>query len=197
MPHFAFGVAVKGRQFAVQPTPFAVAVARAIFKRDDFVIRRRAHLREDDFELRVIFALDPIFRRELRQLARIYAEQVRQLAVDIDGLFGSEVVNRNEFRRDVGDFVNQPLGFAQGHFVALAFNRVTHRALQQVAIDVALDQIILRAGLHGLNGDLIVIRGGQYDNRYVGNEAVNAGESFESVAVRQGEVEQDNINFGN
>ena len=52
--------------------------------------------------------------------------------------------------------------------VALALDRVLHRAQQQLAVELALDQVVLRAALHRVERELLVVVAGQHDDRHLG-----------------------------
>ncbi len=72
----------------------------------------------------------------------------------------------------------------------LPFDGVAHGALQILAGDVALDQVILHAVMDGLHGQHFVILAGEHDDRDIGRVFHEAAESFSAVAVGKVQVEQ-------
>ena len=75
----------------------------------------------------------------------------------------------------------------------LALDRVAHRPKQAVRVDPALDEVVLRALLQGLDGQRLVVEAGQDDQWDVGRGGVGAPHAFEALGVGQAEVEQDDV----
>jgi hypothetical protein len=76
------------------------------------------------------------------------------------------------------------------HLVALPLDGVLHRAQQQLALEPALHQVVLRAALHRRERDRLVVVAGQDDDRHARRVRVDPGEGLEAEAVREREVEQ-------
>ena len=79
--------------------------------------------------------------------------------------------------------------------VALALDRVLHRAQQQLAVDLAFDEVVLRAALHREERERLVVVAREHDDRHLGRMGIDLGEGLEPVAVRKREVEQDELGF--
>ncbi len=78
----------------------------------------------------------------------------------------------------------------------LALHRVGDRAREQPGLDLALDQVVLRALLHGADGELLVPPPGEHDDRYVERRGPQLVERIQAVRVGKGEVEQHAVVHG-
>ena len=76
------------------------------------------------------------------------------------------------------------------HLVALALDRVLHRAQQQLAVEAALDEVVLRPALHRGERERLVVVAGEHDDRHRGRVRVDLGEGLQAMAVGQRQVEQ-------
>ena len=77
-----------------------------------------------------------------------------------------------------------PRAFELGEH-AVPFDGVAHGAQEQVAVDLALDQVVLGAFLDGADGEALIVQAGQHDDRgTLGACALAAAERLEAVAVR-------------
>ena len=74
-----------------------------------------------------------------------------------------------------------------------AFDGVADRADQQMIVHLALDEVVLRAGLHGLDRALFVVVAREDDDRHIAHLGVHGEESLQPPAVGQAEVEQDYV----
>ena len=74
------------------------------------------------------------------------------------------VLEVNPIRQVIQQRVKEVPFVRQGFFGALAFQGVTHRAHQQPAVHLALDQIILRARVHRLDGQRFIVPPAQNNN---------------------------------
>jgi hypothetical protein len=79
---------------------------------------------------------------------------------------------------------------AQGHLRTLARDGIAEAAGQQFGIDVALDDVVLRAALQRLLGHRPVV-GRHHHDRHVRERLHHAVHGFEAGRVRQPEVEED------
>ena len=73
---------------------------------------------------------------------------------------------------------------------ALALHRVGDRAADRGAVDATLDQVVLRALLHGLDREQLVLKAAQDHDRHVGRGGPQLHQRLEAARVRQREVEQ-------
>ena len=76
---------------------------------------------------------------------------------------------------------------------ALALDRVAHRLGQRLGVDVVLVEVVLRAGLHGLQRDLLVVEAGEHDDRDLGRGGAQPAHAVDAGGVRQRQVEQDEV----
>jgi hypothetical protein len=75
--------------------------------------------------------------------------------------------------------------------VALALDGVMHRAQQQLAVEAALHQVVLRPAFHRGKGDLLVVDAREHDDRHRRRVRVHPRECFQSARIRQRQVKQD------
>jgi hypothetical protein len=73
----------------------------------------------------------------------------------------------------------------------LALDGIADRATEQVAVRVALDEIVLSALVHGLDGHPLVLLAAQDDDRNVGRAGSHGLQALESRGVGQRKVQQD------
>jgi hypothetical protein len=76
------------------------------------------------------------------------------------------------------------------HLVALALDRILHRAQQELAVQASLDQVVLRAAFHGRKRDRGVVVSGEHDDGHGGRMRVDLGEGLQAEAVGQRQIEQ-------
>ena len=74
--------------------------------------------------------------------------------------------------------------------VAFALDGILHRAQQQFPVDLALDEVILRAALDRGQCQRLVVGAGEDDDGDFGRMRVDLGERLEAQAVGQRQVEQ-------
>ncbi len=65
-----------------------------------------------------------------------------------------------------------------------------HRAQQQLAVEAALHQVVLRAALHRVQRHGLVVVAGQHDDRHGGRMRVHARERFQPEGIGQRQIEQ-------
>jgi hypothetical protein len=82
------------------------------------------------------------------------------------------------------------LAFPQGALGFLALHGVTHCPQQQVAVHLALDQVVLGTGLDRVQGHHFVIGAGEHDDGHLGGVGEHGAEGLDAQAVGQGQVEQ-------
>jgi hypothetical protein len=75
------------------------------------------------------------------------------------------------------------------HLVALALDRVVHRAQQQLAVEAAFDQVVLRAALYRRERERIVVVAGEHDDRHRRRVRIHFGEGVQAEAVGQRQVQ--------
>src|ERR1700694_3531754 len=73
---------------------------------------------------------------------------------------------------------------------ALSLNRMTHGAAQQRAVQTALDEVVLSAGLNGLERRGFVIAAGDDDDGEVGCGSREVSHGVDAVGVRQRQVQE-------
>ena len=73
---------------------------------------------------------------------------------------------------------------------APALDRVADRARQPLPVDLALDQVVLRAGGDGLDAAPLVVEPGEHEHRQVGAVGLEPVQRREPVRVGQVEVQQ-------
>ncbi len=72
-----------------------------------------------------------------------------------------------------------------GPMPPVAFDGVADRADQRLVVHLALDQVVLRPGLHGLHGALLVVVAREHDDRHVAGVGVHGEKGLQAVAVGQ------------
>ncbi len=85
------------------------------------------------------------------------------------------------------------LGLDAGAFGATAVDGVAHAAAQQVGFDLALDEVVLGAGGHGVGTRPRFGQAGEDDHGGVGGEGAHGGDCGCSRGVGQVQVEQDAV----
>ena len=75
----------------------------------------------------------------------------------------------------------------------LAFDAVADRAVQEVTVHLALDEVGVRALAQGVDRHLLVGEAGDHDHRDVRGDGTDLDQGREAVAVGQVQVEQDRI----
>src|ERR1700722_10208242 len=75
----------------------------------------------------------------------------------------------------------------------MAFDRMAKRPGERAVFDLAFDQIVLRAFLHGFCSHPLVVQAGQHDHRDVWGDSACPPYRIETMAIRQPHVQQDNI----
>ena len=78
-------------------------------------------------------------------------------------------------------------------FHDVALDRVTESAQQASRIDLSFDEVVLRSLLEGQARHLFVIETGQYDQRNARGRGACASYRFDTVRVRQPEIQEDDI----
>jgi hypothetical protein len=81
----------------------------------------------------------------------------------------------------------------QGLLHALALDRVAQGPHQAACIELALDEIVLRALVEGLHGERVVLGTGEHHQRGPGCRRVRATDRIDPTLVGQAEVEHDQI----
>ena len=79
------------------------------------------------------------------------------------------------------------------HLGALALDGVPDGAHEQVPIEFPLDQVILRALPDRAHGGLRVVPAGEHHDRDPGSGTANVCERFESPAVGEGQVQENEV----
>ncbi len=97
---------------------------------------------------------------------------------------------RNVRQKLVLEFQLLPAGDVECAQQRLPFHRIAHRPFQMLTGDVALDQVVLHALVHGLHREHFVVLAGKNYHRHVGSLLDDAPESFGAMAVRQIQIQQ-------
>ena len=86
-------------------------------------------------------------------------------------------------------------GLTQGQFPAgsVTFQRVLQRAHEHFAIDAALDQVVLRASAHGLDGERLIVQPGQHHDGQVRMRGEHRGQGGQPLGIRQAQIHQRHI----
>ena len=66
-----------------------------------------------------------------------------------------------------------------------AFDGIADGACQGMTLDLPLDQVILRAGMHGLNGKHLISQSRQYQDGEVRNRQAHPLDGVQVPAIRQ------------
>ena len=82
------------------------------------------------------------------------------------------------------------LQFDRGQFGALALDRIEQRTPKGLGFDVALDEVILRAGGHCGYSEVLVVQLGQHDDREAWIACADALQGVDPVGVGQVQVQQ-------
>ena len=78
-------------------------------------------------------------------------------------------------------------------FLIVALDGIADGAIQQAAVRLSLDQVVLGAGAKGVDAGLAVVQPGQHDDGHVRRQPARAGEGVQPAAVRQRQVQQDYV----
>ncbi len=84
------------------------------------------------------------------------------------------------------------IAFAQPHLGGVALDGVANDARNHPRANLRLDQVVLRAGLHGGHGEFVIAQPRQNHHRRAGCP-VHAVQGLQSLAVRQAQVEQHHV----
>ncbi len=95
-----------------------------------------------------------------------------------------------QFERGLGAF----LFIDQDLFVHLALNGIAQGSHECVRLDLALDEIVLRALSNGLNCLRLVVQAGQQHNGDAGRDCAHPSDRLQSFWIGQSQVQQDNVN---
>jgi len=76
------------------------------------------------------------------------------------------------------------------YLVVLALDRIVHRSHQELAVELALDEVVLGADLDRRQRHRLVVVAGEHDDRNLGRVRVDFGEGVQAMAIRQRQVEQ-------
>ena len=158
--------------------------------------RRHARMIETVLKCRnecghVIVIDDPVEALALQLLGRVAR----------DRLDGSAVVQRDAALVEQRDrFLTLIDECAEARFTlnetapqARAFACIAKRSAKQRRVGPALDQIVLRAGVHRRNRQPIIVARGEHDDRRVAGRMLQAAECLESGAIRQPQIEEDGV----
>ena len=66
---------------------------------------------------------------------------------------------------------------------ARALDRVVHGAADQPAVALGLEQVVLRAGLDGLQPDDLVLERGEHDDRHARRDLAQRADRLDTAAV--------------
>jgi hypothetical protein len=98
----------------------------------------------------------------------------------------------------IGDAVERGLGAflftEQGLFDHLALNGIAQGSHEFVRLDLAFDEIVLRALLDGLNCPRLIVQAGQQHNGGAGRDCARPSDRLQSFWIGQSQVQQDNVN---
>ncbi len=78
----------------------------------------------------------------------------------------------------------------QLHLGALALHRVSHRPEHELPGRAALDEVVLRALVHRLHGELLAAVSAEHDDRQVRSQLLDAHHGVQPVRVRQAQIQQ-------
>jgi len=76
---------------------------------------------------------------------------------------------------------------------AVPLDRVAHGARQQIVVELPFDEVILGPDLDGFQGQRLIIRAGQHDERHVGGFDAESRDGVQAPAVRQRQVDEGHI----
>ena len=74
-----------------------------------------------------------------------------------------------------------------------AFACIAKRSAKQRRVGRALDEIVLRAGVHRRNRQPIIVARSEHDDRRVAGCMLQATECLESGAIRQAQIQEDGV----
>ena len=77
------------------------------------------------------------------------------------------------------------LAFSSSAAACLALDGVTQRPSQQVALQRPLDQVILDALLHRLDGERLIVEAAEHDDGQLGHVGMHLAERLQAPAFRQ------------
>jgi hypothetical protein len=75
----------------------------------------------------------------------------------------------------------------------LALDGIAQSAQEAAGLDLALDEIVLRAFLQCLPRQGFIVEPGQHDQRDAGRDEMRTPYSAQSMRIRQAEIEQDHV----
>jgi hypothetical protein len=76
---------------------------------------------------------------------------------------------------------------------ALALDRVAHRAHQEPPLDLALDQVVLRADVHGAHREVLVVVAGEHHDRQMHRRDVHPRHRLQPLRIGQREIEEHHL----
>src|SRR4051812_43708923 len=79
--------------------------------------------------------------------------------------------------------------------VALALDRILHRAHEKLALELPFEEVILRAGFYRGECKYRVVIARKNDDRHLGRVRVHLRKRLQAVAIRQGQIEQQEIDW--
>src|SRR6202047_133494 len=77
---------------------------------------------------------------------------------------------------------------------AMAFNRVAESPRKRTILDLSFDQIVLRAFLHRLVGQGLIVESCQHNQRNARGCCLRPPDGIEAVSIWQSHIQQDDVN---
>src|ERR1700693_4542053 len=77
---------------------------------------------------------------------------------------------------------------------AMAFNRVAESPRERTILDLPFDQIVLRAFLHRLVGQGLIVESREHNQRNARGCCLRPPDGIEAVAIWQPHIQQDDVN---
>src|SRR5450432_3051394 len=115
------------------------------------------------------------------------------------------MIGKSDFARLIGDDDAHRAGFhdavdevaftAEMFLGALAFDGITHGAVQHIGVELAFDQVVRRPRLHRFNVNLMVALPGQQNHRRPAVERLRFTQQFQTRPLAETIIQQTNIVF--
>jgi len=104
-----------------------------------------------------------------------------------------QIDDRHKITHVLGNQPEKLFTFPQRLGCRFAFDGILNHPREHLAVDLPLDQVILRAFAHSLERNLLIVQSGQDNDGSRGRGGMGAGVGAQPAFVREREVQKDDI----